>query len=41
MITRIFYGVGFGLLWALSLMLMGVALRLMVELFQIGWNLWP
>lgn len=41
MITRIFYGTAIGLAWAMSVVMGGIALRAMVELFQVGWNLWP
>lgn len=40
MITRIFYGTAFGLVWALSLVLAGMALRATAELFLVGWNMW-
>lgn len=36
MITRIFYGVGVGMAWGLSLIIMGMLTRFMVELFLIG-----
>lgn len=41
MISRIFYGTALGLAWAVSLVMMGIAVRATVELFHLGWRLWP